>query len=233
MAYTELSNLSDWHLVHPEQDIRGWTVQDNAGNIIGRVDELLVNTDSELVERIRLDNGDEIEARDIEIGDNVVHVRSADVLTHETTEPVVKTYRETRVRRAGEETTRADKETPRASEETPRPEAEMSTASVPLASATSGTPLTSFQDYDAYAAGFRSHYDTTYGSSGQGFNLYEPAYRYGYEAGISERYRGRDFNDLEPELRREYERENGKGTWDGIKDAVKYAFWRGREAPTS
>lgn len=215
MAYTELSNLRDWHLVHPEQDIRGWTVQDTAGVIIGRVDDLLVDTDSELVERIRLDNGEEFPARDIEIGDKVIHVRGADVLTDETTEPVVRTYRETRVRRTAGTTAGAA--------------AGMSAAGTPLTSATSGTPLTSTREYDTYATEFRRHYDTTYGSSGQGFNLYEPAYRFGFDAGTSDTFRGRSYGEIEPELRTEYESTHGAGSWDRIRGAVKHAFQQGRE----
>lgn len=219
MAYAPLSDLSDWHLVHPEQDIRGWIVQDSSGVTIGRVDDLLVDTDNQLVESIRLDNGDEYPARNIEIGDKVIHVRGVEILTSETTEPVVRTYTETRVRHADTAETGSTAGT--------------SSADTPLTSATSGTPLMPIPGYDRYAASFRSHYDATYGSSGQGFNLYEPAYRFGYEAGTSERYRGQEYRDVEPELRREYEREHGTGVWDRIKDAVKYAFQRGRENVTA
>lgn len=99
--HAPLSQLrDDWELVHPEQDIRGWPVHDASGDTIGRVDELLVSTDTELVELIRLEDGEEYPAKDIEIGDGVVYLRGErPEVEEDEDEPVVKVYDETRVRR--------------------------------------------------------------------------------------------------------------------------------------
>ena len=56
------------------------------------------------------------------------------------------------------------------------------------------------------------------------FEDYEPSYQFGYEA--ANRYRGRSFNDIEPSLRSDWERYEGRGrsTWDHVKDAVRDAW---------
>ncbi len=60
------------------------------------------------------------------------------------------------------------------------------------------------------------------------YDDYAPAYRTGYEA--ASRYHGqnRRFDDLEPELRADYERVKGKSrlTWEHAKDAVLAAWNR-------
>ncbi|HET6566364.1 MAG TPA: PRC-barrel domain-containing protein [Rhodothermales bacterium] len=212
MAVQPLSDLYDWHLVHEDQDIRGWKVLDDRGTEIGRIDELLVDTDSEVVDRIRLDNGEEFSARDIEIEDGVVHVRGEAALTASTTEPLARTYRDTRIRQREVDETGAT--------------AGMTAEGEPLSTATSGTPLMP-AGYDAYAGDFRSNFRSEYGD--ENWMDYEPAYIYGYTVGSSGKYAGRDYAEVEPELRTEYEREHGTGTWDRVRDAVSYAFHRGRD----
>lgn len=73
-----LKKLSSWKLKHPEQDIRGWPVQDRAGLEIGTVRTLLANTDTEQVEYVVLGNGHTIPAEEIEIGDSVVLAANGD-----------------------------------------------------------------------------------------------------------------------------------------------------------
>lgn len=109
--HTALSNLSDWELVHDDQDIRGWEVHDAAHRKIGRVDDLLVSTDTERVEVIRLDDGKELSARQIELGDGVVYLeRGLAQKRAAAGKPVVKVYDDTRVRRRKEHRT-ADRTT--------------------------------------------------------------------------------------------------------------------------
>jgi hypothetical protein len=60
------------------------------------------------------------------------------------------------------------------------------------------------------------------------FGEHEPGYRYGFES--AHRHRGRDWNEVEPELRSgwdEYEhRGDNRSTWDSIKDSVRDAWDR-------
>lgn len=60
-----------------------------------------------------------------------------------------------------------------------------------------------------------------YASADLGFEFYGPAYRYGAESAT--RYRGRDFTDIESDLRSGWDRyeHRGKATWENIKEAVR------------
>jgi sporulation protein YlmC with PRC-barrel domain len=44
--FTRLSGLRDWKIAEGEPDIRGWKVTDKSDKEIGKIDDLLVNTDS-------------------------------------------------------------------------------------------------------------------------------------------------------------------------------------------
>jgi hypothetical protein len=66
-----------------------------------------------------------------------------------------------------------------------------------------------------------------YASADRGFEYYRPAYRYGFES--AQKYRGREFSDVETELRSGWERYEHRGettTWEMIKDAVRDAWNR-------
>ena len=67
-----------------------------------------------------------------------------------------------------------------------------------------------------------------YYSTDYTYNDYAPAYRTGYEA--AGRYHGQNkrFDDLEPELRANYERIKGNSrlAWENAKDAVRAAWHR-------
>ncbi len=68
---------SDRELEDNEQDIRGWPVQDREGNTVGTVDDLMLNTDTELVDFVVLDDGNEYPVNDLRIGDEVVYLPAA------------------------------------------------------------------------------------------------------------------------------------------------------------
>ncbi len=98
MAHERLSRVDDWELVHEDQDIRGWDAVDADGDPMGTVDDLIVDTDSEMVARIVLDDGAEYPVAEVEIGDEVVYLHGA-VAGEGEEEPVVRVYDETTVRR--------------------------------------------------------------------------------------------------------------------------------------
>ena len=60
------------------------------------------------------------------------------------------------------------------------------------------------------------------------YDDYAPAYRTGYEAAGRYHGQGRRFDEMEPELRADYERVKGKSrlTWERAKDAVRAAWNR-------
>jgi len=65
-----------------------------------------------------------------------------------------------------------------------------------------------------------------YVKADRGFDYYGPGYRYGYES--ASLYRGRNWNDIEDDLRSGWDRfeYRGQSTWENIKDAVRDAWNR-------
>ena len=89
--------------------------------------------------------------------------------------------------------------------------------------ATETRRVTTTQDFATYNPIFRKHYTTAFASRGAAYTEYEPAYRYGYELGTNERYRGRDWAALEADARRDWEARH-PSTWDRFKDAIRYGW---------
>ena len=83
--------------------------------------------------------------------------------------------------------------------------------------------VTVTQDFATYDPLFRKHYTTAFASGGATYTAYEPAYRYGYELGTNERYRGRDWTALEADARRDWEARH-PSTWERFKDAIRYGW---------
>ena len=71
---------------------------------------------------------------------------------------------------------------------------------------------------------FRRHFTTNYGTGGEQYDTYAPAYRYGYEAASDPRYRGKDFRDIESDLRSDYGRRYPGSTWEKMKDSIRYGW---------
>lgn len=72
MGLIPLSKMDDYELVDKDQDLRGWKVQDATGKNLGKVAEMLVDTDKERVTTLLLDNNAEYSIEDLELGDNVL-----------------------------------------------------------------------------------------------------------------------------------------------------------------
>ena len=79
------------------------------------------------------------------------------------------------------------------------------------------------QDFTAYDPVFRQHYVSMVADRSTAYTDYEPAYRYGYELGTNERYRGRDWAALEADARRDWEARH-PNTWERFKDAIRYGW---------
>lgn len=69
-----LSKLNSWELDRQSEDIRGWAIRDLQGRSLGRVAELVVDTDDKHVTEIVLGDGRRLPAHDIGIGDHVLMV---------------------------------------------------------------------------------------------------------------------------------------------------------------
>jgi uncharacterized protein (TIGR02271 family) len=71
---------------------------------------------------------------------------------------------------------------------------------------------------------YRGHYDRTFGNSGGTYDEYAPAYQYGYGVFGNERYAGRDWSTIEPDVRQDWERSNPGRAWDRFKEAIRHGW---------
>jgi hypothetical protein len=81
-----------------------------------------------------------------------------------------------------------------------------------------------WEDEDSY---WRTNYSTRpYATSGRGYDYYQPGYQYGFEA--ANRYDGREWKDVEPDLSKNWNsyQHRGTSTWEQMKDAVRDAWDR-------
>jgi uncharacterized protein (TIGR02271 family) len=91
--------------------------------------------------------------------------------------------------------------------------------------------LRSDAGYDAHALGYRDHFDRNYSHMGAVYDEYDPAYRYGHSLANDERYRGQDWDTMEPMVRRDWESRHGSSsgsTWDRMKFSVRHAWERAK-----
>ena len=87
------------------------------------------------------------------------------------------------------------------------------------------TATSSLGDDDSY---YRNHFNSTYSASGANYDSYAPAYSYGSQMASSGRYTGRQWDDVESDLRSDWETRNaGSGsTWENMKAAVRHGWDR-------
>ncbi len=71
---------------------------------------------------------------------------------------------------------------------------------------------------------FRQYFTKNYGTTGANYEDYAPAYRYGYDMASDPRYQGKDFSQVESDLRSDYGRRYPNSTWDKMKDSVRYGW---------
>lgn len=84
---------------------------------------------------------------------------------------------------------------------------------------------TDFADTSATSddADFRRHWQTAYGtSSGGRYEDYDTAYRYGSSMAGTERFKNYQWQDVEPQLRSDWEARHPESAWEKVKDAVRY-----------
>jgi Domain of unknown function (DUF2382) len=84
-------------------------------------------------------------------------------------------------------------------------------------------PTPRARDFAAYEPEFRTHYDTAFAPRGSPYDRWAPAYRYGYDMATDPRYRDRDWAAVETDARRDWEQRH-RGTWEEMKDAIRYAW---------
>jgi uncharacterized protein (TIGR02271 family) len=75
-----------------------------------------------------------------------------------------------------------------------------------------------------YDDDFRRDYQARYAASGTSYEDYAPAYQYGYEAASDPRYQGRNWDQVESDLRTDYGRRYPNSAWERMKDSIRYGW---------
>jgi uncharacterized protein (TIGR02271 family) len=74
---------------------------------------------------------------------------------------------------------------------------------------------------------YRNHFNSTYSTMGGSYDDYAPAYSYGTQMRSDARYQNRQWNDVESDLRTDWESRNGSAagsTWENMKAAVRHGW---------
>jgi uncharacterized protein (TIGR02271 family) len=81
-----------------------------------------------------------------------------------------------------------------------------------------------FQTFETFEPDFRNHWTSSFQHTGYTYDQYRPAYRYGYEMRRTGRFGGNDWRKIEPEMRRDWERNYPDSAWDDFKMAVRQGW---------
>ena len=71
--------------------------------------------------------------------------------------------------------------------------------------------------WETVGSRYRSAWQQRYGSSGERWEDAEPAYRYGYEMRDDPRYQGRDFEEVEADLQKDWTQQHPSSPWEKAK----------------
>jgi uncharacterized protein (TIGR02271 family) len=74
---------------------------------------------------------------------------------------------------------------------------------------------------------YRNHFTSNYGTTGGSYDEYAPAYSYGTQMRSDSRYQGRQWDDVESDLRTDWEGRYGSAsgsTWEKMKAAVRHGW---------
>lgn len=89
-----------------------------------------------------------------------------------------------------------------------------------------GSARSSMMSDDDY---YRNHFTSNYGSTGDSYDDYAPAYNYGSEMARNQKYSGRQWDDVETDLSSDWSTRAGNkagSTWAKMKNAVKHGWDR-------
>ncbi|WP_250515703.1 hypothetical protein [Caballeronia sp. INDeC2] len=89
-------------------------------------------------------------------------------------------------------------------------------------------PATVPNEYMEYEEDFRADYQSKYSATGEPYEDYQGAYRYGATLGNDDRFRSRAWDDqMEYETRRDWESKHPEGdTWERFKAAIRHGWDR-------
>jgi uncharacterized protein (TIGR02271 family) len=94
--------------------------------------------------------------------------------------------------------------------------------------------------WDEVMPEFRQSWQSRYGSQSGRWEDFEPAYRYGYETSHDPRFSGRQWPEIEPDLRRDYGTwaqrsgyRHDDNAWERLKNNVKESWENGTRRPAA
>jgi len=73
---------------------------------------------------------------------------------------------------------------------------------------------------------YRTHWQENYSRLGGSYEDYAPAYDYGERASANQLYQNRSWDQVEPELRTDWETRYPGSTWERFKESIRHAFSR-------
>lgn len=237
MAHLLFGDTDDWELVDRDHDLRGWEVRDSNGATVGRVGDMAVDTDRQVVDTIILEDGTRFRAEDVTLSDGVVYVTTYGAPSGVATRAYTDAHGVRRVGAAPVAPAPVAAPPPEVAHERAEMRREMRESDrVEEVREGRREVAEAHRDAAGYAAhedDFREHYRDTFGDLD--FADYSPAYRYGYDVAYDDRYTGRDFGDVEPDLREAYYRRFGYPmsdniVWSRVRGAVRHAYERARAA---
>lgn len=94
---------------------------------------------------------------------------------------------------------------------------------------TATTAATMANGFESYDPSFRTHFESNYAKSGYSYDQYQSHYRYGYDLATDSRFAGRDWPNVEADVRNRWS-ERTMGSWEQFREAVRYAWDRARSA---
>lgn len=71
---------------------------------------------------------------------------------------------------------------------------------------------------------FRKHFETHYAASGAAYADLAPSYEFGFQMASDPKFDGRNFHDVEAEIKAEYLRRFPDADWDAIWDALFFGW---------
>lgn len=84
------------------------------------------------------------------------------------------------------------------------------------------------RDEEVWDKDFRTNWSSAFAGTGRPYEDYASAYHYGYDLARDHRYRRCEWNSVESEARHRWEQDH-PGTWERVKEAVRYSWERVRE----
>lgn len=77
--------------------------------------------------------------------------------------------------------------------------------------------------YERRSSAYRRDFQDKYGVTGA-YSDYEPAYQFGDTLRSDDRYAGRHWDDIEPDVRSDWEQKNPGSAWEKFKGAIRHAW---------